>query len=302
MNIQLSWKPFKNSTLNVGKLANAFFAGLFSYDGWDILNFGAEDVENPKSTMSFAILFGISSVAALYISINLSYFVVLTVPQIESSVAVATTFAKASLGSFQYAIPFLVSILLVGSLNSTLFAASRYLFAASRERQLPAFISCVNIKHNSPRAALVFHATLAIAFSFLGNIEELINYVAFAQWMQRSFTLSALLYIRLCNLPVHPEAIRTPLVMPIIFLCVCLALVTVTIAQNFKTSLVGLMMLAVGLVIYVLFIWEKTLQRFECYRRIASALNEYLCLFSQIAFNGIIDIGNEPEESKPLQH
>uniref|UniRef100_A0A915DWH0 Uncharacterized protein n=1 Tax=Ditylenchus dipsaci TaxID=166011 RepID=A0A915DWH0_9BILA len=289
MNIQLSWKPFKNSTLNVGKLANAFFAGLFSYDGWDILNFGAEDVENPKSTMSFAILFGISSVAALYISINLSYFVVLTVPQIESSVAVATTFAKASLGSFQYAIPFLRVVL-------------RYLFAASRERQLPAFISCVNIKHNSPRAALVFHATLAIAFSFLGNIEELINYVAFAQWMQRSFTLSALLYIRLCNLPVHPEAIRTPLVMPIIFLCVCLALVTVTIAQNFKTSLVGLMMLAVGLVIYVLFIWEKTLQRFECYRRIASALNEYLCLFSQIAFNGIIDIGNEPEESKPLQH
>ncbi|KAI1727820.1 amino acid permease domain-containing protein [Ditylenchus destructor] len=293
-------RPFENSTLEVGKLASAFFAGLFSYDGWDILNFGAEDIKNPKSSMSFAILFGISSVAVLYLAINLSYFVVLTVPQIQSSVAVATTFSKVSLGDFQYAIPFLVSILLIGSLNSTLFAASRYLYAASREKQLPAFISCINLENNSPRAALVFHATLAMIFSFLGNIEELINYVAFAQWMQRSFTMSALLYIRIWHMPVHPEAIRTPLIMPIIFLIVCLSLVTVTIAQNFKTSFVGLMMLSVGLVIYCLFIWDKTLKRFPIYIKWANKINEWLCILTQIVFNGVIKLDEDVTEKDAI--
>lgn len=39
--------PFANSTYDAGQLTSAFFAGLFSYDGWDVLNFGAEELENP---------------------------------------------------------------------------------------------------------------------------------------------------------------------------------------------------------------------------------------------------------------
>uniref|UniRef100_A0A914I807 Amino acid transporter n=1 Tax=Globodera rostochiensis TaxID=31243 RepID=A0A914I807_GLORO len=173
-------EPFANSVWEPGHLVEAFFGGLFSYDGWDILNFGAEDIANPRSTMSFAILAGILFVAVLYLAVNLSYFIVLTIPQMQSSPAVATTFAQYSLGRFQYAIPFLICIVLVGSLNSTLFVASRYLYAAARERQLPAFLSCVNARHESPRAALFFHVGLAIIFSFLGGIDRMIAYVAFA--------------------------------------------------------------------------------------------------------------------------
>jgi solute carrier family 7 (L-type amino acid transporter), member 9/15 len=68
---------------------NAFFAGLFSYDGWDVLNFGAEEVENPRRTMSFAIIVGMSCVTSIYLSINLSYFVVLDIETFKRSPAVA---------------------------------------------------------------------------------------------------------------------------------------------------------------------------------------------------------------------
>jgi amino acid transporter len=118
-------RSFANSTLAPDRLANAFFAGLFSYDGWDVLNFGVEDVRDPRKSMTFAIAVGISTVAVLYLLMNAAYFIVLSIAQIEKSAAVATTFAQHSLGDFQYAIPFLVSVLLIGSLNSQLFAASR---------------------------------------------------------------------------------------------------------------------------------------------------------------------------------
>lgn len=30
--------PFANSTANLGRIADAFFGGLFAYDGWDVLS------------------------------------------------------------------------------------------------------------------------------------------------------------------------------------------------------------------------------------------------------------------------
>ncbi|VDM29634.1 unnamed protein product [Toxocara canis] len=75
--------------------------------------------------MPLAMITGLVGVTIIYLAINVAYFVVLTKSQILASSAVASTFAQQTLGGFQYAIPFLVCILLVGSLNGTIFAASR---------------------------------------------------------------------------------------------------------------------------------------------------------------------------------
>jgi hypothetical protein len=73
--------------------------------------------------------------------------------------------------------------------------------------------------------------------------------------------------------PVHDQAIRVPLILPIIFLIVCLTLVLTTIVQKFQTSLVGLVILSTGMAIYFLFIWEKSLSRYECFQRYSHQLN-----------------------------
>uniref|UniRef100_A0A914RX87 Uncharacterized protein n=1 Tax=Parascaris equorum TaxID=6256 RepID=A0A914RX87_PAREQ len=40
--------PFDGTNFDAGNVALALYAGLFSYDGWDILNFGAEEIEKPR--------------------------------------------------------------------------------------------------------------------------------------------------------------------------------------------------------------------------------------------------------------
>lgn len=56
-----------------------------------------------------------------------------------------------------------------------------------------------------------FQSALAIAISFVGDLDKLVGYVMFGFWAQRIFTLIALLTIRYKCIPVHPEAIRIPL-------------------------------------------------------------------------------------------
>uniref|UniRef100_A0A915D349 Amino acid transporter n=1 Tax=Ditylenchus dipsaci TaxID=166011 RepID=A0A915D349_9BILA len=255
--------PFANSTRDLGRIADAFFGGLFAYDGWDVLNFGVEELDNPRTTMSFAIIVGMLTVAVVFCLMNLSFFVVLSAQEITSSNAVASIFAQHTMGQFQYIIPILISLVLIGTFNGTMFAGSRYLFAASRQRQFPAFLSCVNSKHDSPRAALFIHVFLALCFSFAGNLSELVNYVGFCYWAQRVLTTIALLYIRLFKIPVHPDAIKTPIIVPILFLVSCTALCVVTIVQDFKSAFFGLLMLFGAFVIYYLFVWEKACSEFH---------------------------------------
>uniref|UniRef100_A0A914EEX7 Uncharacterized protein n=1 Tax=Acrobeloides nanus TaxID=290746 RepID=A0A914EEX7_9BILA len=221
---------FHNSTWKPGKLVSALFAGLYSYDGWDILNFGAEEIENPR--------------------------------------------------------------------RFTLHTWARYLHAAARHGNLPSFISCTNKFHDSPRAALFVHIIIAMGFSFAGNLDQLINYVAFAEWLQRAFTMLALLYIRFWHLPVHSNALRTPIILPILFFINCVGLVGVTIGQDFSDAIVGIGIIIGGFLVFFIFMWNRALPSREWYRRNASVANEKIAIVFQILFNGMVDLGGDEEESE----
>lgn len=83
-------RPFDDSKFEVGKLVSAFFAGLYSYAGWDILNFGAEEIDNPRRTLPLAIIIGMSTVLGLYMLMNVAYFAVIDVDAMLHSQAVAS--------------------------------------------------------------------------------------------------------------------------------------------------------------------------------------------------------------------
>ncbi|KAL3089678.1 hypothetical protein niasHT_020457 [Heterodera trifolii] len=262
-------QPFANSSFDVGNLTNAFFAGLFNYDGWDVLNYGIEEISNPASTMPFAILSGMTCTAIIYTAINFAFFVVLSVCDIQNSTAVAMTFADQTMGYFTKLMPFIISLVLLNALNASVFMGSRYLYAVARERQLPSFIACVHRTHDSPRAALIVHTVFIVIGLFLGNVNELISYVSFAVWLQRGCAMCALLYIRFKHLP----AIRMPIVLPFLFLAICFSLSIITIIKDFSTAYVGLTLIGSALIIYGIFIWEKALNRISIYREQSSNWN-----------------------------
>ncbi|PIO66130.1 hypothetical protein TELCIR_12172 [Teladorsagia circumcincta] len=109
----LDREPMAGSVWAPGKLALAFYGGLWSYAGWDILNYGTPEIEKPTRTMPLSLISGILIVCITYVAINISYFVVLTPDEMKNSTAVAADFAQNTLGNFSYAIPFMVALLLI---------------------------------------------------------------------------------------------------------------------------------------------------------------------------------------------
>ncbi|KAK0424539.1 hypothetical protein QR680_008715 [Steinernema hermaphroditum] len=279
-------EPMKHSNTNLGDLVMAFYGGLWAFSGWDILNYGAGEISKPKKNMPLALLSGILLVTVVYLSINISYFIVLDVDTIKSSNAVAALFSQKTLGAFAYAIPFLIGVLLVGSLNSNLFSGSRYMFAAAKQGHLPTCFSCVNAENDSPRVAVFAQSALAMAISFVGDLDALIGYVMFGFWAQRLFTLVALLLIRHKRIPVHPEAIRMPLWVIYVFLGVTVVLVIIPIVQEFQVTAMGIFLCFIGFGFYFLFITPEKLPP------VLVLLNEKCLLLSAIVFDALPDLKN----------
>lgn len=151
------------------------------------------------------------------------------------------------------------------------------MYSAAKEGHLPSCFSVMNNETQSPRAAIFAQSALAIAISFVGNLDELIGYAMFGFWTQRIFSLVALLTIRHKGTAVHPDAIRIPIPLWVLlgcstschficfsivtFLAITIGLVIIPIFHEFKVTALGLVICVVGLGFYYLLVYPKRLPR-----------------------------------------
>ncbi|MFH4977556.1 hypothetical protein AB6A40_004265 [Gnathostoma spinigerum] len=156
--------PFDGSKWNVSDLMLGMYAGLWTLAGWDVLNYGAPEIRNPKRNMPLALISGIFTVTAIYILVNLAFFVVLDSQSLKDSNAIAARFSQQAFGDFSFIVPFLIVILLVGTMNGLMFCSSRYMYAAAKRGHLPAYLTCINERTGSPRAAVFTQVTEQLNF------------------------------------------------------------------------------------------------------------------------------------------
>lgn len=76
-------------TVNTGRLATAFYTGLWAYDGWNNLNYVTEEIKNPSKNLPRSIMIGIPLVTLCYALINVSYLAVMSPSEMIESEAVA---------------------------------------------------------------------------------------------------------------------------------------------------------------------------------------------------------------------
>ena len=90
---------FQGSTLTFGSLALACYSALWSYDGWNQLNFVTEEIQKPRRNMPLAIFISIPFITVVYILVNVSYLTLLSPGDIIASKAVANDWGTMLLSS-----------------------------------------------------------------------------------------------------------------------------------------------------------------------------------------------------------
>uniref|UniRef100_A0A0N4ZWF1 AA_permease domain-containing protein n=1 Tax=Parastrongyloides trichosuri TaxID=131310 RepID=A0A0N4ZWF1_PARTI len=240
----------------------AFIAALFTFDGWDVLNFGAGEMKNPRKNLPLAIIFGITLISVLILTLNASYYTIINLDDILNTKTIASTFIGNTVSFLGPIIPVVICIILIGSINSSIFAASRFLQSAAEKKYLPKFISCKNDSSDSPRLALTLHAIFVVLALFSGKVDYLLTFSGITQWCQRAVTVVALIWIRYKS-PEHYNLKKTfscPIIIPILFFLACLTTVLIVAFEDFTIVLFNFEVYIVAGMIYVLFFSERLKQ------------------------------------------
>ncbi|KAI6203621.1 Aat-2 [Aphelenchoides besseyi] len=240
--------PKTNSIdLSLPQIALAFYQGVFSYSGWNYLNFVTEEIKEPYKNLPRAIYISLPVVTIIYMAVNCAYFAVLTPEEVLESPAVAFTFANRVLGPIKHLMPLFVAISCIGSVNGIIFTSS------PRDGQLPELLAMISIRYMTPVPSLVILAVLSVLMLNFADVLVLINYLSFSESSVVAMSILALVKMRIYN-PELPRPIRFHIAIPLVFLALCFYILVAPFVRQPYELFAAVLIIVSGVPAYLIFV------------------------------------------------
>lgn len=198
--VQPASPVFTGGLGTISALLTALVPAMWAYNGFNDLGNLGEEIKEPGRNLPRAIILGLFTIGALYLSANLVYFHTLSFDQVKASQHVASdavrTFAGQS-GAVWLTIAMAVSAL--GALHVVVLTGSRIPYAMARDGVFFEFTKRVHPTFHTPTGSLLFLGIVATLLALTGTYEELYSLFVFAVWIFFGLNAIALIRLRMKN-------------------------------------------------------------------------------------------------------
>jgi basic amino acid/polyamine antiporter, APA family len=242
-------------------VALALAAGLFTFGGWHMVSYVAEETRQPRKTIPRALLAGTLLVTLCYLGLNAAYVHILPLEQVVRSKRIAADVATALAGpSGAAAVSALVIVSAIGALAGVILAGPRVYFAMARDGLFFRAIGAIHPRFHTPHRALVIQAVWSSVLVATGTYRQLFTRVVYTEWIFFALMAAGLFVLRQ-RAGYAPEyrVFGYPYV-PLVFIASSVLIVANEIASQPAECAAGLAIVGAGLPVY--FLWMRARSRF----------------------------------------
>jgi len=227
---------------------------LFSFGGWQTTNFIASEIKDPKRNLGRALIIGVSGVILLYLLVNLVCLRVLGPEALALTKVPASTVMRIVSGEGgARLIAAGIAVSTVGFLSQAILTAPRVYFAMAEDGLFFRSVAYVTRTTRVPVVAILLQSVWAAVIAFTGKYEQILNYVIPIDFFFIGLSATCLFIFRhrarkepVSNgfrVPGHP-------VTTIVFIVACWLVVGNTLYNSPGDSLIGVLILLLGLPVY----------------------------------------------------
>ncbi len=228
---------------------------LLTYGGWNEAAYISSELRGGRRSIVSALLWSMVAVTGLYLLANAAYLRGLGAAGVGQSEAVAADLLQRVAGpSGAWLISLLICGAVLTSSNATILMGSRTHYAMGRDFPLFSPLGRWSARANAPVNALLVQGAISLALVGVGSItrrgfETMVEYTAPVFWFFFLLTGVSLLVLRRRE-PHVVRPFRVPLypLTPLLFCASCAYLLYSSLAYTGAGALVGVAVLATGLI------------------------------------------------------
>ncbi len=251
---------FSTAVKSVGG-ASGFFAALvaalWAYDGWNNVSMVASEVQNPQRNLPLALIIGTLAVMLIYMLANVAYFYVLPAEGVANSDRVAGEMMRRIFGAPGAGLVSIAAMISIfAALNGSILTGARVPFAVAKDGLMWSSLAKIHPTYFTPANSIVALSLWSMVIVLSGGYDFLFNLVIFASWILYGMATASVIVLRRKRPDLHRpyKTIGYPFV-PILFVLVTLALLGQTFYDRPGQSMLGLVIIALGLPLY--FYWSR---------------------------------------------
>jgi APA family basic amino acid/polyamine antiporter len=247
------WTPVVPPVANpVAAFGVSMIAVMWAYEGWSYLAMSAGEIKDAPRVLPRAYILGTLALTAIYLIVNVGYVFTLSLPEMAGETRIAEKAMTVLIGGAGAS--FIAAVVVVSTLGCNVagtIAMSRACFAMANDGLFFKTVAAVHPVYRTPHVAIGLTCVWSALLAVSGSYNQLMAYVTFVSLLFGTLAGIGIFRLRRTHAAV-PRPYRTwgyPIV-PVLFAAGSLLLVVNTLVERPAESLIGLVLVALGLPMY----------------------------------------------------